>query len=460
MARNLTEGNIFKQLLLFALPILLTNVIQQLYNLADSVIVGQYVGKEALAGVGANTTIINLLLCLFMGISAGGGVIVAQYFGAKDDDNLSKTVHTMIIVSLICGAVMSVVGFFLARPLLVLINSPADVIDYSTEYLKIYFIGVIFVLFYNTGASILRALGNSLAPLIYLIVSAVTNIVFNYVFVAVYSYGIAGAAWATVMAQGLSSLLVLIHLIFTKTPARLSLRKMKPTAFLLKRIVKIGVPIGLQSSMYSVANLVLQANLGAFGSTVMAGWVAANKVDNLSYAPIQAFGIAANTFVGQNIGAKRYDRVKKGMYVGMTLALATTVLTVVPFMLLRRNLVGLFTSDNEVIEIGAMAIMYIMPFYSVFGLTEVMSGTLRGANKSATSALMSAVGILGVRIFWLYVIVPFNPTMEVLFFVHPVSWLTNFIVFVIYYAVMRWKGVLGKTDYLKAELPPEESKED
>lgn len=444
--KNLTEGNIFVKLLLFALPILLTNTFQQLYNLADSIIVGQYVGKEALAGVGANNTIANLLLCLFMGLAAGGGVVVAQYYGAKDPDNVSKTVHTMVIVSVISGAVMSVVGYFLARPILALINSPADVIDYSTEYLQIYFLGAVFVMFYNNGAAILRAIGNSVMPLVYLLISAVVNVALNYVFVAICGYGIAGAAWATLIAQAVSAVMVLVNLIITKSPARLSFRKLKVTGFLFKKIIKQGVPIGLQSSMFSVANLILQANLGAFGSTVMAGWVAANKVDNLAYAPIQAFGIATNTFAGQNLGAKRYDRVRKGMYTGMLLAMCAAALTITPGLIFRESLIKVFNANPDVVSIGAKAMLYIMPFYTVFGLTEVMSGTLRGVGKSAVSATLAAIGILGVRIFWLYVIVPIWPTVDVLFFVHPISWFTNFLMFVVYYLIMGWKRILNLPD--------------
>ncbi|MDD3832063.1 MAG: MATE family efflux transporter [Clostridia bacterium] len=442
--KDLTQGNILIQLLLFALPILFTNVFHQLYNVVDSIVVGRYVGHEALAAVGANNSISNLLMCLFLGLGAGGGVIVAQYYGAKDYDNVSRTVHNIIILAITCGVAISVAGFFLARPILLLIQSPSDVIDYSTQYLQIYFVGAVSVLFYNMGSAILRAIGNSFAPLLYLIVCAIINCVLDFLFVKDFGWGIKGAAWATVIAQTVSAILVLLNLILTKSPCRLSAKKLKPDSVLIGKIIKVGLPIGLQTSMFSIANLLLQASLGAnFNSVVMAGWVAANKVDTLTYAPIQSFGIAVNTFAGQNVGARKYDRVKKGVFVGSALALCTALLVIVPMLIWRRPIIGIFSEEKAVIDIGARAMCYIIPFYTVFGLTEVLSGTLRGVGKTVTSASIALIGIGGVRVFWLYVIVPIWPTIDVLFFVHPISWVTNFLLFLIYYLIKKWNGVLN-----------------
>ncbi len=439
---TLAEGNIFKKLVIFTIPILLTNLFQQTYNLADAVMVGRFISKEALAAVGTNNTIINLLLGLFLGLGAGGGVLVAQYYGAKQEGKVTKAVHNIIIISLIFGAVMSVAGYLLARPILELIDCPADVIEYSTVYLQIYFLGVVPVMFYNMGASILRAMGNSVLPLVYLIIGAVTNVGIDLYWVAYLRLGIVATAWSTVIAQAVSAALVLITLLFIKSPARLSFKHFKIDFDEVKKIFALGFPAGLQSVMYSIANILLQANLSSFGSDVMAGWVAANKIDILAYSPIQSFGIAVNTFVGQNIGAKQPERVKKGVYAACALTLGTAVLIIIPTVIFRRELVSIFNDHETVLHYGAMAVSYIMPFYALFGLTEVLAGTLRGLGKTGISASLSAAGILGTRLTWLYTAVKIWHTPDMLFMIYPVSWTLNFLLFMIYFIVKKWKGVL------------------
>lgn len=441
---TLAEGSIFKKLVLFTIPILLTNLFQQTYNLADALMMGRFISTEALAAVGANNSVINLLLAIFLGLGAGGGVLVAQYYGAKQGEKVKTAVHNIIIISLIFGVIMTAVGYFSARPILELINCPADVIEYSTIYLQIYFLGVMPVLFYNMGASILRAMGNSLLPLIYLIIGALTNVGIDLYWVAYLRLGIVATAWSTVIAQTVSAVLVLITLLFIKSPARLSAKSFKINFKEIKRIFALGLPAGLQSAMFSFANILLQANLGGFGSAVLAGWVAANKIDALAYAPIQSFGIAVNTFAGQNIGADKPQRVKKGVFTAAALTLGTALVIIIPVVIFKIELVSIFVKDKEadVIFYGAKAVSYIMPFYALFGLTEVMAGTLRGLGKTAVSATLSAVGILGTRLLWLYTAVKIWHTPDMLFMIYPVSWTIDFLLFLGYFLIKKWKGVL------------------
>lgn len=439
---TLAEGNVIGKLAVFTLPILLTNLFQQTYNMADALMVGRFISKEALAAVGENNTIINLILGLFLGLGAGGGVLVAQYYGAKKEEKVSVAVHNIIIISLIFGALLSVAGYFLARPILEAINCPADVIDLSTVYLQIYFLGVLPVMFYNMGAAILRAMGNSLLPLIYLIVGAVTNVGIDLYWIAYLRLGIVATAWSTVIAQGLSAVLVLITLLFIKSPARLSAKHFKINFKEIKKIFALGLPAGLQSVMYSFANLLLNAHLNEFDSSVFSGWVAASKIDILAYAPIQSFGIAINTFVGQNMGANKPDRVKKGVYAACALTLGTAVVIIIPTVIFRRTFVSAFNDHPDVIYYGAKAVSYIMPFYALFGLTEVMAGTLRGLGKTGISATLSALGILVTRIVWLYTAVKVWHSPDTLFMIYPVSWTLNFLLFMSYFLIKKWKGVL------------------
>lgn len=439
---TLAEGNILKKLAAFTLPILLTNLFQQTYNMADALMVGRFISKEALAAVGENNTIINLILGLFLGLGAGGGVLVARYYGAKKEEKVRVAVHNIIIISLVFGALLSVAGYFLARPILEAINCPADVIDLSTVYLQIYFLGVMPVMFYNMGAAILRSMGNSLLPLLYLIAGALTNVGIDLYWVAYLRLGIVATAWSTVIAQAVSAALVLITLLFIKSPARLSAKYFKINFEEIKKIFALGLPAGLQSVMYSFANLLLNAHLNEFDSSVFSGWVAANKIDILAYAPIQSFGIAINTFVGQNMGANKPDRVKKGVYAACALTLGTAVVIIIPTVIFRETFVSAFNDHPDVIYYGAKAVSYIMPFYALFGLTEVMAGTLRGLGKTATSAVLSAVGILATRLIWLYTAFKIWHSPDTLFMIYPFSWTLNFLLFLTYFSIKKWKGVL------------------
>ncbi len=441
--KTMTEGSIWKKILLFAIPIMFSNILNQLFNAFDGIIVGQYIGHEALAAVGANNSIINIMLCLFLGLGVGGGVIVSQYYGAKDSENVRRSVQTIMIMALASGIVLTVAGYFLARPILQLLSTPEDVIDLSTEYLQIYFVGVTAVIIYNIGAGVLRATGNSLMPSLYLLITCIADMGLNVWFVVGLNMGVAGAAWSTVMAYGAAALCVILQLAFSRGPYRLTLRHLVFDKEILKKIVKIGLPVGLQSGMYSFANILIQANLGKFDSVVMAGWVAANKVDTFSFAPVSAFGVAFNTFTGQNYGARKYDRIKKGMVISIIMAEIAAVVMMTPLLIFSKQAISLFNSNPQVIKYGRQIMFMVIPVYTVFGLSEVLSGALKGIGRTVISAVMSFTGILVIRVIWLYVVLPHYQTTTVLFFVHPVSWIVTAVLFVLYFAIMRWDRILG-----------------
>lgn len=440
--RDLTEGVIWKQILVFALPILLSNVIQRLYNAVDSIVVGRFVGHEALAAVGSNNSIINVFVSLFLGISVGAGVVVAQFYGAKDDERLKKSVQACAFLAILFGVVLTVGGYFLAEPILIAVNTPENVMALSKEYLQIYFLGVAGALIYNMGSGVILAVGDSKRPFLYLLFACCLNVVLDVVFVKTCGMGVAGAAWATLIAQYVSAILVAGRLLLTKQNYKLTFRRFKIDKDILKKIFKIGLPAGLQSSMYSVGNLLIQSSLNTFGSVVMAGWVAAMKVDDFTYAPICSYGMAMNSFVGQNAGANRMDRVKKGFRTALLMSVITSVVIIVPVLLLRSKVVGIFNAEADVVKVGSDIILHICPFYVIFGMCEVFSGTLKGLSKSLTAFIVTFVGILLTRIIWLYTAVLMTHNLTVLFMIYPISWVVTAAIYFVYLAVKKWDGML------------------
>lgn len=443
--RDMTEGVIWKQIFAFALPILLSNVIQRLYNAVDSIVVGRFVGHEALAAVGSNNSIINVFVSLFLGISVGAGVVVAQYYGAKDDERLKKSVQTCAFLAIVAGVVLTIGGYFLAEPILKAVHTPENVMALSREYLQIYFLGVAGAMIYNMGSGVILAVGDSKRPFLYLLFACCLNIALDVVFVKEMNMGVAGAAWATLIAQYVSAILVILRLLLTKHNYKLSFRHFKVDKAILKNIFKVGLPAGLQSSMYSVGNLLIQSSLNTFGSVVMAGWVAAMKVDDFTYGPICSFGMAMNSFVGQNAGANRMDRVKKGFRTAMLMSVITAILIVVPVTILRSDVVRIFNKEADVVRVGSDIILHICPFYIIFGMCEVFSGTLKGLSKSFTAFIITFVGILLTRIIWLYTAVLMTHNLTVLFMIYPISWVVTALIYFVYLGVKKWDGMLDMT---------------
>ncbi len=435
---SIVEGVIWKQLLLFFFPILIGTFFQQLYNTVDTVIVGQYVGKEALAAVGTTGTVINLLVGFFVGVSSGATVIISQYFGADDRDNISKAVHTSVALAIAGGVIIMVVGFLSAHPVLVLMSVPAGILDDAVLYMNVYYAGIIANMIYNIGTGILRAIGDSRMPLYILIVCCLVNVVLDLLFVVAFRWAVFGVALATVLSQVVSAALIMARLMLTHDSYRVELKKIRFDAGILKNVIRIGLPGGLQSMMYSFSNLLIQASINGFGTDAIASWAAIGKIDGFIWMVMNAFGIAVTTFVGQNFGARRYDRVKRCTRVGLLMALGTTIALSALLYIFREPLLSFFTGDDEVVRIGANFFTILAPSYFTFVFIEIFSGAIRGAGEALQPMLITCFGVCGLRIAWLLIAVPIWHTMEMVAANYPVTWVITAVVFIVYYARMNW----------------------
>lgn len=431
---KITEGVIWKQLLLFFFPILFGTFFQQLYNAADAMIVGRFVGKEALSAVGGGTgTIIQVLVGFFVGLSSGATVVISQYYGAKREEMVSYAVHTAIAFSLAAGVVMTVAGIAAAPSVLRAMDTPADVMAPSITYISIYFAGLTGNLIYNMGAGILRAVGDSKRPLYFLIASCMTNIVLDLLFVVGFHMGVAGAALATIISQALSAALVIAVLMRTRDMYRLELKKIRFDGRMFVRIIRIGFPAGLQSIMYSVSNLIIQASVNSLGTDTVAAWTAYSKIDSVYWMIINAFGIAVTTFAGQNYGAGKNDRVRKGVRVCLGMSFGSTVVLSVLLYYVGVYFYSLFTTDPEVTRIGVEMLQYLVPFYVTYVAIEILSGALRGVSDCWIPMLLSCLGVCVLRILWIVAVVPLRRDIYNIMFSYPLTWTVTSILFAVYY---------------------------
>ncbi|MDY4518077.1 MAG: MATE family efflux transporter [Candidatus Spyradocola sp.] len=436
---SITEGNIWQQVLLYFFPILLGTFFQQMYNTVDAVIVGQFVGTQALAAVGGTVgTLINLLVGFFVGLSSGATVIIAQYWGSGDGKGVSKAVHTGIALSLAGGAVLTVVGLLFSRMALGWVSTPDDVIDLATVYMRIYFVGTIPSLIYNIGSSILRAVGDSKRPLYFLIICCVVNILLDLFFVVALKMGVTGVAIATILSQTVSAVLVVVTLMRSETSFRLYPKKIAFARGLLGQIVRIGLPAGLQSVMYSLSNTVLQAAINGFGTTVIAAYTAFGKLDGLFWMVIGAFGVTVTTFVGQNFGAQKFDRMRKSVRVCMTLSVIFTLALEALFYFGGELCMHLFSGDTAVILEGTRITRSMAPMFILYICIEILSGTMRGTGESFVPMLMTCFGVCVTRVLWVAFVVPhFDDVMWVLYS-YPVSWTLTSLMFIAYYFKGGW----------------------
>ena len=433
---QITEGVIWKQLLYFFFPILLGTFFQQLYNTADAMVVGRFVGKEALACVGGSSSqIINLIVGFFIGLSSGATVIIAQYYGGRCEKELQDTLHTAIAFSVIGSIVISILGITLSPMILRMMNTPEYLMKDSLLYLRFYFGGILFVFIYNIGSGILRAVGDSKGPLYFLIFCCFCNIFLDLLLVMVFQMGVMGVALGTLISQALSSLLVLRSLMRTRDIYRLELRKIRLHSAPLSMLLKIGLPAGLQSTMYNLANMVIQAALNSFGTDTMAAWTAFGKVDSFYWMISSAFGVAITTFVGQNYGAGKIDRMKKSVRVCFCMDLATALtLSALMYLFLGKFLLSLFTTDAEVLSIGVRIMQIIVPAYAPFVFIEIFSGALRGAGNVLIPMLLTCGGICVTRILWIFFFVPSHRAVETIIFSYPGSWVLTATLFILYFA--------------------------
>lgn len=436
----MTEGSIGKRLALFFLPIAAGTMFQQLYNAADAFIVGRFVGTVALAAVGGSAAmIINVMLGFFVALSGGAGVIIAQFFGARDEESMKRATGTAVAFCLIAGVGLTAVGWLSAPLLLRLLKSPADTMADSVIYLRIVFFGVTATLLYNVEAGILRAVGDSRSPFLYLLSCCLTNIVLDLLLVAVFGMGVAGAAIATVFSQLLSAVLSTCKLLRSHESYRINPRGIRIDRLLLRSMLHIGIPAGLQSSMYSVSNLILQVAVNVLGTTVVAAWTLSGKVDGMYWAFANAAGIAVTTFSAQNYGAGRMDRVREGTKLSLRLFLLITLGFTALLLTLGPKILHLFSSDAEVIAATWEIMLYIVPFYFTWTFIEVLSGVLRGVGDAVVPAIICGVGICLLRVLWVLTVCRIYPGLPALCICYPVSWIATDVAFIIRYRSGRWQ---------------------
>ena len=447
-ALDMTKGPFLKKILIFSLPLMLTGLLQLAYNTADVVVVGRFAGKEALAAVGSTGSLVNLLLNIFLGLSMGAGVVIARHIGAQDEERIHKCTHTAMLLSVLCGFGIGIFGFFMSGSLLKLMGSPDDVLDLATLYLKIYFLGAPGSLVYNFGASVLRATGDTKRPLFILSLSGLVNVSLNLILVIFFDMGVAGVAIGTIASQYISAFFVVRCLIRMNNACRLYFSKLRIYPSELKKIIRIGLPAGIQNSLFSISNVIIQATVNSFGSVAMAGIAAGSNFDSYVFTCTNAIAQTTMNFTSQNMGAKSYFNIGK-IYrycLIMTVIVGVSMGGVGYF--LSNFIVGLFSTDPDVIAIGAERLMLIMPFYFFCSLMDVAAGQVRGMGKSVEPMIISLLGGCGIRIFWIYVILPFNRTLINLYWAYPISWVVTFFVqFGLYFVIraqMKKKGISFK----------------
>lgn len=436
--QDLTKGSIVKAIILFSVPLLIGNLFQQLYNAVDSYVVGNYVGKVALAAVGASTPIINMLIGFFMGISTGAGVVIAQFFGAGDLSKMKKAIHNSIALTLVIGVVLTVIGLVFNDPILKAIGVPSDVFSEASTYLSIYFWSLIFVMIYNMGSGILRSVGDSKRPLYFLIFSSIINIVLDFLFVKNFGFGVAGAGYATLIAQAISAIMVMYVLMKTEDSYKVVLKDIKFDKEILLKIIKIGLPTGFQQSIVSLSNVIVQSYINVYGASVIAGYSVTIKIDGFVNLPLQAFNMAITTFVGQNIGAKQYNRVKKEAYITTFLAMVTIGFFVVIMYFFGRDFIALFNQEKDVIDAGRLMQLTFLPFYIFLPINQVINGVLRGAGRSAVPMYVMIFSFVFLRQIYLFLVTKVTSDVVYVFLGWPTTWVVCSLIFIVYFFKVQW----------------------
>lgn len=441
---DLIHGSIAKSIFWFSVPLLIGNLFQQLYNTVDAYVVGNYVGKQALAAVGASSPILNMLIGFFMGLATGAGVIIAQYYGAGDHKRLKKAVHSSAALTIVMSVVLTIVGILGTQPMLRAIGIPADVFPESSTYLSIYFAGITFALIYNMGSGILRAIGDSKRPLYFLIAACIVNIVLDFVFVKYLHMGVAGAGYATLLAQAMSAVLVVIVLIRSDEAHRLILKQIGFDWPILKKIIMVGLPTGIQQSIVSLSNVIVQSYVNAFGSSVVAGYSASIRIDGFVNLPLQSFNMAVTTFVGQNIGAKQYERVKKGSRIALWMTMAVIATMAVTLFFFGESFIAIFNGEADVIRAGRTMQLAFVPFYMTLPVVQIYNGVLRGAGKSSVPMYIMVFNFVILRQIYLAIVTKMTSEVFYVFLGWPVTWITCAIMFIVYYYKVDWLPVENK----------------
>ena len=442
----MTPGVIWKELLLFSIPLLLGNLFQLLYNTVDSIVVGNFVGHQALAAVGASTPLINMLIGFFMGVAAGAGVLVSRFFGARKLKELHIAVHTFVAFTFLFGVLMMVAGITLTPLFLQWMGTPADIMDMAVLYLRIYFLGIIPTMLYNSGAGILQAVGDSRRPLCFLTIASVLNIILDLVFVIQLNMGVAGVAWATLIAQTVSCILVAVTLLRSKESYQIIPKKIRIDKPMLMQIVRLGIPSGLQQMIVSFSNVLVMSYVNRFGSAAIAGFSSANKFDNFLGLPVNSFMLAITTFVGQNMGAKQIERVKKGINTCMFMGIGIVIAIGIPAYLFSDLCIRMFSQEADVIYYGSWMMRTLVPFYSILNIAQVLTGAVRGTGNTTVPMLINVFYYCIIRQVFLAVAMMFVNSIVVVFWSYPLTWTLSAVTLFIYYKRGSWlkhSGVRG-----------------
>lgn len=435
--QQITEGVIWKQLLIFFFPILMGTFFQQMYNTVDTIIVGRLVGTEALAAVGATGPLVSMVNGFFIGVSSGATVVLSQAYGAGDREGVSDSIHTGVALSLLLGVMLTAIGICLGGRVMGWMGTPENCMADATTYLRIYFAGSIGTVVYNMGAGILRAMGDSKRPMLFLMVTCILNVVLDLLFVAVLHMGVAGAALATVLSQMISAVLPIVVLLRQKED-RLELRKLRIERSLLGRILRIGIPAGLQFVTFDFSNILIQSGINSFGDITMAAWTAHGKTDALTWMVTGAFGVSITTFVGQNFGAQKYSRIRKGTWTCLAMGVVMVAALDALLLAFRTPILGIYTDNPEVIAVGGMVMLSIMPYEFLFMPIEVFAGTMRGVGNSLMPTLITGSCVCLFRVVWLMTAVRHWHSLKTLTLSYPLSWALAAAVFLAVYFKGNW----------------------
>ena len=430
---DMTQGSIIRHIISFAIPLLMGNLFQQLYNTVDTWVVGNYVSKNAFSAVGTVGPIINLLIGFFLGLSSGAGVVISQYYGAQRYDKVQETVHTAITMTLVLGVLFTAIGLSMVPFMLRLIKMPVEVIPEATTYLIVYFSGIIGLMIYNIGSGILRAIGDSQRPFYFLVVCAIANIVLDLVFVLCFDMGVLGVALATIISQAISAVLVIITLLRTDNCVKLQVHKLRIQWEMLKKIFSVGIPTALQMAITSFSNIFVQSYINYFGPDCMSGWTAYAKIDQLLFLPMQSIALASTTFVGQNLGCNQVDRAKQGVKQALILSVSSVVIMMIPVMVFAEPIVAFFNKDPGVIAYGALLLRWITPFYVLCCFNQIYTSALRGAGNSRIPMLIMISGFVVFRQIYLFFMSRICNEIIPIAMSYPAGWLVCSLLSAIYF---------------------------
>lgn len=434
----MTSGSIWKTIVLFAIPLIFGNLLQQTYNTIDSMIVGNYVGSNALAAVGSSTALINLFISFAQGISVGSGIIVAQSLGSNKLKDVKISVHTSLAIALVLGAIISILGYIFAPWLLIKMATPKEVMAESIDYLRVFSMGLIFNVLYNMEAGILNAVGNSKRSLLYLAIASMTNVILDILFIEFFAMGVRGAAIATNISQGLSALLALLFLMRVPEIYKVRLKKIKLHKDMALRIIKVGIPTAVQGTVISFSNVIMQSSVNVFGSMTMAGFGAFIKIDGFNILPVLSLSLAITTFAGQNYGGGKIDRVKKGMWTTLSMSIIYTIISGTMLYTFAPKVIALFTKDRAVIEAGVLATKFFCPFYFLLAIMHSLAGTVRGTGKTVPPMIIMLLSLCLFRILAAKFVIPHYNTIENVYMLYPISWAIGAVLMVAYTFKAKW----------------------